>query len=244
MELLQEISSMKPIIIANWKMNLTLENALLKAAQLNNRNYSAQILLAPPAPYLAYFASKFKNINICAQDVSTLSGYGSYTGEYSVEILKSCGINYSIIGHSERRTTYTETNKIVKKKVENCVNACITPIICIGENLEARQNNNYNEFILEQISESIPKNIHSIIAYEPLWAIGSGIALTIEEISEIFNLIKTDDKIRVIAKNAQLVYGGSVSSKNYREVLAVAGNNGVILGSASLDDEELSLILH
>lgn len=245
MKLLQEISPMKPIIIANWKMNLTLENALLKAGQLDNRNYSAQILLAPPAPYLAYFASKFKNINICAQNVSTLSGYGAYTGEYSVEILKSCGINYSIIGHSERRTTYAESNKIVKKKVENCVNARITPIICIGETLEARQNNNYNEFILEQISESIPENAHSIIiAYEPFWAIGSGIAPTIEEISEIFTFIKTNDKISVVAKNAQLVYGGSVSSKNYKEILAVPGNNGIILGSASLDDEELSLILH
>ncbi len=245
MELLQEISPMKPIIIANWKMNLTLEDALLKAGQLNSKNYSAQVLLAPPAPYLAYFANNFKNINICAQDASTLSGYGAYTGEYSAEMLKSCGINYSIIGHSERRTISAESNKIVKKKVANCINAQITPIICIGETLEARQNNNYNEFILGQISESIPEDAHSIIiAYEPCWAIGSGIAPTIKEISEIFNFIKTSEKINIVAKNAQLVYGGSVSSKNYKEILAVPGNNGIILGSASLNDEELSLILN
>lgn len=236
---------MKPIIIANWKMNLTLSEAYNKAKQLDKKNYSAQLLLAPPAPYLAHFAENFKNTTICAQDISTINGFGAYTGEYSAEMIKSCGINYAILGHSERRNAMGEHNKLIKQKALNCIGAKITPIICIGESLEARQNNNYKELLAEQINESIPENAHSvIIAYEPFWAIGSGLVPTIEEIAKIFEFIKTSKDISIVAKNAQLVYGGSVSSQNYKEILAIAGNNGVILGSASLNDDELDVILN
>lgn len=236
---------MKPIIIANWKMNLTLQEAGLKAKLLESSNYSAQFLLAPPMPYLAYFANLFKKITFCAQDVSAISGFGSYTGEYSAEMIKSCDVNYAIIGHSERRSNFHESNRIVKKKAENCIKAGITPIICIGEPLEARKNHNFKEFILEQITESIPEHASDIIiAYEPSWAIGTGISPTIDEIAEIFEFIKTSSKISMVAKNAQAVYGGSVNSKNYKEILAVPNNSGVILGGASLDDQELGSILN
>jgi triosephosphate isomerase len=236
---------MKPIIIANWKMNLTLEEAYTKAKLLDSRNYSAQLLLAPPAPYLAHLTQNFKNINFCAQDLSAFSGFGAYTGEYSAEMIKSCNVNYAIIGHSERRNSIGEHSNFIKQKVLNCIEAQIIPIICVGETLEARKNNNYKEFIAEQINQSIPENAHSIIiAYEPFWAIGSGLVPTIEEISEIFEFIKSSEDISIVAKNAQLVYGGSVSSKNYKEILAIAGNNGIILGSASLNDDELNLILN
>jgi triosephosphate isomerase len=236
---------MKPIIIANWKMNLTLKEAYTKTKQLDSRNYSAQLLLAPPAPYLAHFTQNFQNIEFCAQDLSAFNGYGAYTGEYSAEMIKSCNINYAIIGHSERRNAIGEHSNSIKQKALNCINNQITPIICIGETLEARKNNNYKEFITEQITQSIPENIQSlIIAYEPFWAIGSGLVPTIEEISEIFEFIKSNEDISIVAKNAQLVYGGSVSSKNYKEIIAINGNNGIILGSASLNDDELNLILN
>lgn len=234
---------MKPIIIANWKMHLTLEEAIAKAKSLNDSKYSARFLLAPPTPYLGYLAKTFKNINICAQNVSAINGFGAYTGEYSAAMLKSCGINYAIVGHSERRHTMGELNKLIKQKVVNCLESQITPIICIGETLEARQNKNYKDFIAEQINKSIPETQSPIIiAYEPVWAIGSGLIPTPEEILEIFTFIKTSKDISVIAKNVELIYGGSVNSKNYKEILAVAGNNGVILGSASLDDKELNTI--
>ncbi|MDG1436667.1 MAG: triose-phosphate isomerase [Rickettsiaceae bacterium] len=236
---------MKPIIIANWKMNLTLDEAYSKAKNLDSKSYSSQLLLAPPAPYLAYFAQNFKNTAICAQNVSALNGFGAYTGEYSAEMLKSCNVNYAILGHSERRNTLGETNKLIKKKAFNCIEAQITPIICVGETLEARKNKNYKEFIADQLNSSIPDNAESIIiAYEPFWAIGTGLVPTIEEIAEIFDFIKTSGDISIVAKNSQLVYGGSVSSKNHKDILSVTGNNGVILGSASLDENELNSILN
>jgi triosephosphate isomerase len=236
---------MTPIIIANWKMNLTLDEAYSKAKKLDSKSYSSQLLLAPPAPYLAYFAQNLENTSICAQNISALNGFGAYTGEYSAEMIQSCNINYAILGHSERRNMFGETNKLIQKKAFNCVKANITPIICVGESLEARKNNNYKEFISRQINESIPENATSIIiAYEPFWAIGTGLVPTMQEIAEIFDFIKTSEDISIVAKNAQLVYGGSVSSKNYKEILSIAGNNGVILGSASLDENELNSILN
>ncbi len=127
----------------------------------------------------------------------------------------------------------------------NCINANIIPIICVGESLEARKSNHYKEFIAQQINESIPENIKSvIIAYEPFWAIGSGIVPTIAEISEIFEFIKNSKETSFVAKNAQLVYGGSVNSHNYEQILSVNNNSGVMLGSASLKDEELNIILN
>lgn len=235
---------MKPIIIANWKMNLNFKEAFLKADLLDKRNSQAHFILAPPAPYLAYFAEKFSKTIFCAQDVSSISGYGAYTGEVSADIIKSCGVNYAIIGHSEKRTTMKDNNRTVRKKVENCIKAGIKPIICIGETLESRKNNNYKGFILEQINESIPENANNlIIAYEPIWAIGTGISPTEEELTQIFNFIKNDSAISQVAKNAQLVYGGSVDSRNYKKILAIKGISGILIGSASLNDDELNLIL-
>ena len=138
-----------------------------------------------------------------------------------------------------------DNNLIVRKKVESCITAGIKPIICIGESLETRKNNNYQEFILEQIIESIPENANNIIiAYEPIWAIGTGITPTQEELAEIFDFIKNYSAISQVAKNAQLVYGGSVNSRNYKEILAISGVNGLLIGGASLDDDELNLILN
>lgn len=235
---------MKPLIIANWKMNLNLNEAFSKADYLNKRNSSVQFILAPPTPYLAHFVQNFTRTTFCAQDVSSIGGYGSYTGESSASIIKSCGINYAIIGHSEKRTIMKDSNITVRKKVENCLKAGIKPIVCIGESLETRKNNHYKEFILEQITESIPENANNIIiAYEPIWAIGTGIAPTADEIKEIFDFIKNDSAISQVAKNAQLVYGGSVNSRNYKEILSIDGVNGILIGGASLDDDELNLIL-
>lgn len=235
---------MKPIIISNWKMNLNLSDAISLVREIENESPQAELLIAPPAPYLAYFAETFKKISICAQDISVYGEFGAYTGEYSAQIVKSCGIHYAIIGHSERRSLMFETNKIVKQKIENCIHAGIVPIICIGENLEARQNNSFREFLLEQI-KSIPENAHDIIiAYEPVWAIGTGIYPNLEEINQVIELIRTHEQISPVAKNARLVYGGSVSGKNFSEIIQIPEISGVLIGSASLNKEELKSILN
>ncbi|GAB4166172.1 MAG: hypothetical protein Tsb006_5600 [Rickettsiaceae bacterium] len=224
-------------------MNLKLADALALAQSIEPNERSHQFLLAPPTPYLAYFATLIKKAAICAQDVSVVKGFGAFTGENSAELIKSCGVDYAIIGHSERRTTMLETNVVIKKKIENCINAGITPIVCIGETMEARRNNSFKEFLLEQI-QFIPENAHNLIlAYEPIWSIGTGIAPRPEEIYEIVELIKNSKHVSLVAKNAQLVYGGSVSSKNFTEITKIKGIGGVLIGSASLNREELQLIV-
>ncbi|MCF8493776.1 MAG: triose-phosphate isomerase [Rickettsiaceae bacterium] len=236
---------MNSIIIANWKMNIKLNDAITLAQKFESSNHSCQLFLAPPTPYLAYLAKILVKTKLCAQDISSIKELGAYTGENSATIIKSCGVHYSIIGHSERRTTQRESNSIVRKKVENCIEAGIAPIVCIGETLESRQNKNYKEFLIEQINSSLPSNAHNlIIAYEPVWAIGSGITPQPEEIHEIVELIKKSARVELVAKNAQLVYGGSVSSKNFAEIIRVPGLSGVLMGSPSIDESEMTSILN
>ena len=226
-------------------MNIKLGEAIALAQKFESFNHSSQFFLAPPTPYLSYLSKVLVKTKICAQDVSSIKELGAYTGENSATIIKSCGVNYSIIGHSERRTNQRESNSIVRKKIESCIEAGITPIVCIGETLESRQNKNFKEFLIEQINSSIPSNAHNlIIAYEPVWAIGSGIAPKPEEIYEIVELIKKSARVELVAKNAQLVYGGSVSSKNFAEIITVPGLRGVLMGSASLDESEMRSILN
>lgn len=226
-------------------MNIKLNEAIVLAKKFESLNHSSELFLAPPTPYLSYLAKILVKTKICAQDVSSIKELGAYTGENSATIIKSCGVNYSIIGHSERRTNQRESNSVVRKKVENCIEAGITPIICIGETLESRQNKNFKEFLVEQINSSIPSNAHKLIlAYEPVWAIGSGITPKPEEIYEIVELIKKSATVESVAKNAQLVYGGSVSSKNFTEIITVPGLSGVLMGSASIDENEMSSILN
>lgn len=234
---------MKHTIIANWKMNPNFNEAIALAKEIEKIKHGHNFLLATPSAYLAYFKNNF-NFNISAQDVSIFNEFGAYTGETSADLIKSFGINYSIIGHSERRSLMFETNKIVRKKIENCINANITPIVCVGETLESRQNNTFKELLLEQIN-SIPENAGNIIlAYEPFWAIGSGIIPTIDEIKQVTEFIKTNDKVSIVAKNAQLVYGGSVSCKNFNQIIDIPEINGVLIGSASLKIDELKTILN
>lgn len=233
---------MKPLIIANWKMNFSLEEAVNYTKKLQYISYEASLLIAPPMIYLAHLSTSFKKLNFCSQDVSAFNA-GSYTGESSAWMIKGCGVSYSLIGHNERRINLRETNKIIRQKIENCINNGITPIICIGESIETRQNNNFKDFLREQINESIPNISNIIIAYEPVWAIGSGITPSYDEIKEVFNLILTSVNLTSVAKNIRMVYGGSVNSRNYKQILSVPNNTGLLLGTSSLNEEELKNIL-
>lgn len=236
---------MKPLIIANWKMNFTLDEALNFIEQLPNSDDNADLMIAPPLAFLSHLKHQFSALEFIAQDVSIQSGNGSFTGENSAKLIASCGVKYSILGHSERRINFHETNHTIRRKVKNCMQAGITPIICVGETLEARKNNNYQEYILEQIRESIPEECKEcIIAYEPVWAIGTGITPTNEEISKIAKLIKENSASTALAKRARLVYGGSASGKNCREILEIEHISGLLIGSSSLDIEEFKKILN
>ena len=235
---------MKPLIITNWKMNLTFNEAATLAKLISEHDDHYRLIIAPPTPYIAYLAQIYKKLKFCAQDISTRSAFGSYTGENSAKCFKSCDINYSLIGHSERRSLFGETNIVARAKAEICIDNKITPIICIGETEKVRQSGHYKEFLLNQLEESTPETDKPIIvAYEPVWAIGTKITPTIEEIGEIAQLIKTK-KQSLVAKTLQLVYGGSVNSENYKNIINIKDISGVLVGSASLDKDELLKILN
>lgn len=237
---------MRPFIIANWKMNLTLDEAinLISKLEKNIKTHGNHVLIASPVPYITRLQEISSKIAFCAQDVSLFSVEGAYTGEISANMIKSCGINYSIIGHSERRKYFKEDNMVIQTKVKNCLDAGITPIVCFGESKEEREKKGYNELLFKQINESLPDTSENIIlAYEPLWSIGSGVSASLPEIAEIANFIQ-DNRQALVAKNLSLVYGGSVSSKNYKDILSIPGISGVLVGGASLNIDELTNMIN
>lgn len=235
---------MPPLIILNWKMNLLFDRALTLARQIESLKNLAHIVIAPPTPYLSYLAQELPEIDYAAQDISIYNEQGAYTGEYSAQIIHSCGINYTIIGHSERRNLLSETNESLRKKFDNAVKYNLTPILCIGETIAAKQNNRTEDYLTSQL-QVIPSDYHGkiIIAYEPLWSIGSGLIPTVTELSKIIQFLKSHKNLSSVANNLRIVYGGSVNSSNAKEILQIRGIDGLMIGSAALKFEEIKLIL-
>jgi triosephosphate isomerase len=181
-------------------------------------------------------------IRLGAQDCHHEIG-GSFTGDISATMLAKVGCEYVIIGHSERRDMHFETNEIIAKKIEMALSQKLIPIICVGENKEVREQGKHLEFVYRQIMKSISPQANFqklVIAYEPIWSIGTGLTPTTEQISEMARLIKKifDEKLQDRAKQYFTLYGGSVTSQNSAEILAINGINGLLVGKASLDVEE------
>ncbi len=235
------------IIVANWKMNLSLSQAHNFCDFLINyedNNCISNLIIAPPAIYLGYLSTFFKKINFSAQDITELdSDYGSYTGEISSIMLSSCGVKYSIVGHFECRKYRNHTNEIIKQKIENCFSYNIIPIICIGESSKIRLEGNYVNFLKEQLTHLLPQRKEPIIiAYEPLWAIGNKEALELSQLEEIVNIIL--DFLAVIKYNeVRFLYGGAVNLDNISDIMNIAGIDGVLIGRASLDAMNLLNLL-
>lgn len=237
-------------VIANWKMNFGLNDAVDFCAAMSlvardKADSKKQFIIAPPALYLSHLAKFFPELMFSAQNISEYSeAYGSYTGDISVAMLQSCGIKYSIIGHSERRLYYGENYEQSRVKIEHCISSDVIPIVCIGENIEVRRNNRYIEDIKEQLIEVLPSRLSNsqyIIAYEPLWSIGSGITPSSAELNEVYELVNVITMS--IAQPIAIVYGGSVNSTNVAPILKSTKYNGVLLGRASLDREELIKVM-
>lgn len=168
---------------------------------------------------------------------------GSFTGEISASMLKKVGCEYVILGHSERRAGHFETNEVIAKKIKMAVSQNLTPIICVGENKETRDAGKHLEFVQEQITNSLPQEIKFkklVIAYEPIWSIGTGVIPTAEQIAEIAKLIRKNfvEKLSGRADEYFMLYGGSVTSQNSAEILAISGVDGLLVGKASLDADE------
>jgi len=249
---------MKKIIIGNWKLNLD----HLEAIQLFQKlNYSLNtdidekisIVVAPSHTSLRSIqtiidADKL-NIFLSSQDVSMFND-GAYTGEVSAHQLAKLNISYCIVGHSERRQHFNETDEFVNVKVNNIVNKEITPIICFGESNDQRADGNYMEFLFNQIENSTKglrkdKVDEIIFAYEPIWAIGTGQNASLQDIVEVISKVKEfiSKKSFFNEEKIKFIYGGSVSPDNSYEILNSKIIDGALVGGASLDVDKFIKII-
>lgn len=238
----------KQIAAANWKMNLSyqqgeklLDEILESKIELATNQ---QAIFAVPFPYLIMAKSEVsdeKGYEVAAQNCNDKKS-GAFTGEVSAEMLQSIGISYCVLGHSERREYYFETNKLLADKVNICFQHGITPIFCCGEPLRIREENNQNTYVQQQLEESLfhlsPDQIKTlIIAYEPIWAIGTGKTATTEQAQEMHAHLRSVISGRygnAIADQIPILYGGSVKANNAAELFASPDVDGGLVGGASL----------
>lgn len=244
---------MKKIIVGNWKLNL---DHLQGIQLLQKINYSLDkdieeqidIVLAPSHTSLRSLQTVISTDNLkikmSSQDVSSHND-GAFTGEVSAFQLKKLNINYSIIGHSERRLHFNETDSDVNSKLNRLLENDITPILCFGESLEQRSVGSYLEFVKNQINDGLKglrkdKVNKLVLAYEPIWAIGTGEVASIKDIVEVLDFVKNllSDKPYFSEENIKFIYGGSVSPDNSSEILNTNIVDGALVGGASLDADK------
>ncbi len=247
----------KQIAAANWKMNLTFGEAkeLIEKIFANNiaLKENQQIVIAVPAPYLQIareMTEGKEGVFISAQNIYPKKN-GAYTGETSVDMLLSLGVKHTIIGHSERREYFNESNEFLKEKVDFCLQNDVTPIFCCGEALSVREENKQNEFVAQQIEESLfhlnaDEFKKVVIAYEPIWAIGTGKTATSEQAQEIQKYIRdliAQKYDQETADEISILYGGSVKAANAKELFSQPDIDGGLVGGASLVAEEFVAII-
>lgn len=237
----------KNIIAGNWKMNKDLSEAFQLVSELKTelegKNLNAEVIVAPPFIALDAINSLIKgsNIKLAAQNMHPADS-GAFTGELSVSMLKSVGCTHVILGHSERRTIFGESDEFINEKVIKALDSELIPILCCGESLEQRENGTTFTVVEKQIRvglESLsPKQIENvIIAYEPIWAIGTGKTASPEQAQEVHAAIR---KLLVeltsteIASNITIQYGGSVKPDNAKELLSKPDIDGALVGGACL----------
>ena len=235
----------RKIIIGNWKMNMTKEEtkSLLTAIKLKINTKNKDVVFAVPYTDLDTAMSILQDtkISVASQNMD-YHPRGAYTGEISAEMLKEIGVEYAIIGHSERREYFNETDETVNQKTKFALENNIIPIICVGEKLEEREQNIHLDKIRTQVKKAIAdvemRDIENvIIAYEPIWAIGTGKTATKEEAEEICSFIRyviAETYGMSVSENIRIIYGGSVNKENSKEILNMENIDGALVGGASL----------
>lgn len=237
-----------PVIAGNWKMHKTIVEAQSFWQQIENRQKPSGVEAVICAPFLTLpmlvEAAQNSEIKIGAQNVHW-EREGAYTGEISPEMLKQVGVGYCVIGHSERRAYFAETDETVNKKAKALIEADIVPIVCVGEQLEERENNETKHVVKRQVTNALA-DLRSndvkrlIIAYEPIWAIGTGKTATAEEANAVIGNIR-----RIVANlydwqvanEVRIQYGGSVKPGNIANFMAQSDIDGALVGGASLDPD-------
>ena len=172
---------------------------------------------------------------------------GSFTGDISASMIKKVGCEYVILGHSERRAQHFEKNEIIAKKIRSALTQELTPIICVGESKEVRDQGKHLEFVYKQLLSSVPQDVKFkklIIAYEPIWSIGTGVTPAAKQIAEMVKLLRKifNEKLSSLADEFFILYGGSVTSQNSAGILAIPNVDGLLVGKSSLDADEFVTI--
>lgn len=246
----------KKIVAGNWKMNLDYTEAkslLQDLIQSKDKfNKETEVIICPSAPYLAVFAeltADHKWLQLGGQNCY-FADKGAFTGEISPVQLSSMHIKYCIIGHSERRDIFDENYQLIAKKTKALINHKMTPIFCCGEPLQVRNSNVYREFVMKQIEDTLfslsaEELSQCIIAYEPIWAIGTGQTATAEQAQEIHALIRARIASNFGEKTANqipILYGGSCKPDNAKELFAQKDIDGGLIGGASLNAADFCAI--
>ena len=250
-----ELNKPARLVMGNWKMNgsLAANQALLTglrnavdAAGEGGQYAQCTIAVCPPTPYLAQVQQSLQGSGISwgAQDLS-MQASGAYTGEVSAAMLNDFACRWVIVGHSERRAYHGETNDLVAQKAQAALAANITPVVCVGESLQERESEQTLRIIEEQLApvlalgqEQVAK---MVIAYEPVWAIGTGLTATPEQAQEVHAFIRGLLQ-NVGAPQVQILYGGSVKANNAASLFAMPDINGALVGGAALQAEEFLAI--
>ena len=235
----------KKMVAGNWKMNMTPSGAVKLAEELKPmvKNDDVDVVFCVPAIDIVPVVNEVKDTNIkVGAENMFYEEKGAYTGELSPEMLVDAGVSYVIIGHSERRQYFHETDEIINKKMRKAIEHKLLPILCCGESLEQRESGVTLEFIKKQIVNAfkyIPpeKVINCIIAYEPIWAIGTGRVATAEQAQEVCAAIRTNIRDiygAVVAERIRILYGGSVNAGNANHIFSMPDIDGGLVGGASL----------
>ncbi|WP_105103423.1 triose-phosphate isomerase [Microbulbifer pacificus] len=237
----------KTLVAANWKMHGSKAFAEQLLAELNSGlesdECSTEVVICPPFPYLCVVAAVAKNaeqVVLGAQNLSEQPS-GAYTGEVSAEMLLDCGARYVIVGHSERRSLYGESSELVAAKFAAAKAAGLTPILCVGESLQEREAGKTLDVIARQIQAVVELGLtdtwhNAVVAYEPVWAIGTGKTATPEQAQEVHQFIR--QQLGEAGAVTQILYGGSVKAANAAELFARDDIDGALVGGASLQADE------
>jgi len=230
------------LIAGNWKMNGNLEanEALVRALVAGTREARCDVAVCVPAPYLAQVNAlrAGSRLDLGAQDVSQ-HAQGAYTGEMSAAMLKEFGVRYAIVGHSERRQYHGETDAVVAEKAKAALAGGVTPIVCVGETLAEREAGLMQEVVKRQLAAVIHVNGHCIseivVAYEPVWAIGTGKTATPDQAQEVHALLRAQlTAASTHSDRVHILYGGSMNAGNAAQLLAQPDIDGGLVGGASL----------
>lgn len=242
----------RPLVAGNWKMN-GLTGALAELTKLRDAIKAApggcDVLICPPAILVAAFAQSTAGsaLTVGGQDCHAKPS-GAHTGDISAEMLADAGATFAIVGHSERRADHGEGDATVRAKAEACHRAGLIAIVCVGETIDQRKAGKTLAVVGSQLAGSMPDGAtaqNTVVAYEPVWAIGTGLTPTSSDVAEVHDALRAQLEVRfgMGGQQMRLLYGGSVKPSNARELMAVSNVNGALVGGASLKaDEFLGII--